>query len=72
MLKKTLVALVAMLISLNLYANEEMQPIEKCESTYSECLEKCDTSSDEQDKEVCYDKCDVVYSKCLDSIKTEE
>ncbi len=71
MFKKIFLSL-AVLFSVTLFANDEMQPIEKCESTYSACLEKCDTSSEVQDKEVCYDKCDAVYSKCLDEIKTEE
>jgi hypothetical protein len=71
MVKKTFIALVAILISFNLYANEEMSENEKCETAYSACLEKCDTTSTEQDKEVCYDKCDVVYSSCLEKIKSE-
>jgi len=70
MFKKLFIAM-AILISFNLFANEELEPADKCEAIYSECLEKCDTS-DTQDKEVCYDKCDERYSKCLDSIKVEE
>lgn len=69
--KKIIIALMALFISLNLSANEEMEAADKCEAKYSTCLEACD-SSESSDKDTCYDKCDESYSKCLDEIESNK
>lgn len=67
MVKKIIASLAVLAIFSNLSANEEV--VEKCESNYSECMEKCD-SSESSKKEECYDKCDEAYSKCLEQAQS--
>ena len=70
--KKLLAVCAALLLSINLLANEETNqynPVEKCETGYSKCLEKCD-STEGENVEACYDKCDTEYSNCLEIIQS--
>jgi len=72
-LKKTIIALVAILLSANLIASEELEQknnvVEKCDSSYSVCLAKCDEKNGENG-ESCYDACEVVYEKCLNEAQS--
>ena len=69
MLKKLLIA-VAILFSLNLLANEEISPVDQCESVYSECTDKCEKISEDA-QENCYEKCDLAYGKCLEEAQSK-
>ncbi|MBD3840790.1 MAG: hypothetical protein IE909_02715 [Campylobacterales bacterium] len=60
--------------SFNLFANETNQElssesIDKCEATYSSCMQSCEAKEGEA-LESCYDKCDESYSKCLEEIQS--
>ena len=73
-LKKTAIAFIAIMLSVSLNANEDLdqdtQIIDKCEKAYSICLEKCDQENSE-DAEKCYDACDLKLSDCEDKSKSE-
>lgn len=67
-----------MLLSFNLYANdnvlvddntnnsEELIDVLEspmCDASYSECMQVCDDAS--ESKEQCFDSCDVKYDLCI-------
>lgn len=66
-LKKTAMVAIAILFSMNLIANEDVEQnveiSDYCEKQYSTCLEKCDQGTNE-DAEACYDSCDLKLTDC--------
>jgi len=73
-LKKTAIAIIAIMLSLSLNANEDLeqntQYSDQCEKQYSLCLEKCDQENAE-DSEKCYDTCDLKLADCEEKTKSE-
>ena len=66
-LKKTAIAIIAIMLSLSLNANEDVttqtENSDNCERQYSNCLEKCDQEGTEN-PETCYDVCDIQLTDC--------
>ncbi len=73
---KRFAILAVLLLSFNLYANEEvveenaayqdMQSVsesEKCDAQYSECMQLCEEVTDKQEQ--CFDACDSKYDNCI-------
>ncbi len=73
-LKRTAIAIIAMILCLSLHANENVStPTENsdtCERQYSNCLEKCDQEGTEN-TEKCYDLCDMKLTDCENKLITE-
>ena len=73
-LKKTAIFFIALILSINLIANdneeENLDLNDHCEKQYSLCLEKCDQSAT-GDVEACYDSCDLKLTEC-ENLETSE
>jgi hypothetical protein len=73
-LKKTAIFFIALILSMNLIANENAEENidlnDQCEKQYSICLEKCDQGTNE-DSEACYDTCDLKLTDCENKAKSE-